>query len=214
MSEVSIKALRSERGNIRRQLTNFEKFLSTYNPDKEHPALIKYARELDENRDNFNKIQSKLEALGDGNLSEDGCDEEARNEFEKRYFSLYNSASNILCPRNTTGSSSADQSIHSVNSGPGLSQALNLIQNQISNEISDDFKIPSLGLPSFSGSYDTWLGFHDVFTSMVHNNVKISPILKLRHLRDCLKGEAAELIASVQLSAENYLIAWEIIKET
>ena len=80
--------------------------------------------------------------------------------------------------------------------------------------MSDDFKIPSLGLPSFSGSYDTWLGFHDVFTSMVHNNVKTSPILKLRHLRDCLKGEAAELIASVQLSAENYLIAWEIVKET
>ena len=63
MSEVAIKALRSERGNIRRQLTNFEKSLPTYNPDKEHPALVKYARELEENRDDFNKIQGKLEAL-------------------------------------------------------------------------------------------------------------------------------------------------------
>ena len=69
-----------------RQLTNFEKFLSAYNPDKEHPALFKYARELDQNRDEFNKIQGKLEALDDGNLSDDGCDEEARNELERRYF--------------------------------------------------------------------------------------------------------------------------------
>ena len=48
---------------------------------------------------------------------------------------------------------------------------------------------------------------------MLHNNAEISPILKLWHLRDCLKGEAAELIASVQLYAENYSIAWEIVNK-
>lgn len=49
---------------------------------------------------------------------------------------------------------------------------------------------------------------------MVHNNPKIAPILKLRYLKICLIGDAAEVIASVQLSGENYLVAWKGLKET
>ena len=208
---AQIKVLIKERGILRHKLTLFAQFLTTYEPETQHPALAKHANELEETRKRFEKVQSDLEDLGVGNLTEEGFDEEARSDFDKKYFDAYNVATNFLNVNERSSAFSASL----TPSNQSLDNAIsNLAVNPVPNELSDNFKHPSLGLPSFSGSYDAWLGFYDVFTSMIDKNEKLSPILKFRHLRDCLKGEAADLIASVQLSAENYSVAWGIVKET
>lgn len=35
------------------------------------------------------------------------------------------------------------------------------------------FKLPTIHLPTFSGRYQDWLGFHDSYTSLIHHNKSI-----------------------------------------
>ncbi|XP_043471319.1 uncharacterized protein LOC122504323 [Leptopilina heterotoma] len=216
LTDVDLTTAKKERGNLKRKLTNLEKFLDSYNPTKYH-SLVRQSKDFEGNLCDFEKWQTIIEKGGSGTLNEDGIDEDARNDFENRYFALYDKMFSILTPINTEVSpssatpSNVENGIHSQITNP-LINPLNTSSSN--NEISDDFKMPSLGLPSFNGNYESWLGFYDVFYSMVHNNSKLAPILKLRYLKNCLTGEAAEVIASVQLSGENYLVAWESLKET
>ena len=72
--------------------------------------------------------------------------------------------------------------------------------------------LPRVNLPSFSGSYESWLGFHELFKSLVDDDKEIPDIGKLYHLKGCLRDEAAEVIASIELSSENYTVAWNLLK--
>ena len=74
-----------------------------------------------------------------------------------------------------------------------------------------DPNLPKLGLPSFSGTFDTWLSFRDIFTSMVHENSQVPPIFKFSYLKSCATGEAKEVIDSLQLSEGNYPIARKLL---
>ncbi|XP_045463807.1 uncharacterized protein LOC123673366 [Harmonia axyridis] len=83
-----------------------------------------------------------------------------------------------------------------------------------SNQIStNDIKLPSLNLPSFDGAYDQWLFFRDTFISIIHQNSSLSNIQKFHYLRLSLKGTAAETIKALEISANNYDVAWKLITE-
>ncbi|GAB1860779.1 Peptidase aspartic putative domain-containing protein [Camponotus japonicus] len=87
----------------------------------------------------------------------------------------------------------------------------NVIDNQnVSNRISpiNQRKLPPINLPSFNESYDQWPNFRDTFKAVIDENEHLSDIKKLYYLRLALKGVAAEIIASIEMSAENYEIAW------
>ncbi|KAL0860238.1 hypothetical protein ABMA27_010545 [Loxostege sticticalis] len=75
------------------------------------------------------------------------------------------------------------------------------------------FKLPTIHLPTFSGRYQDWLGFHDSYTSLIHNNKSIPKIHKFHYLRASLKDSASLIIQSLDFSADNYDIAWELICE-
>ena len=74
-------------------------------------------------------------------------------------------------------------------------------------------KLPSINLPSFGGSYDSWLSFHDLFKSLVHKDTELANIEKLYRLKGCLKSEAADIIESLEISSDNYLVAWDLLKK-
>ncbi|XP_014300182.2 uncharacterized protein LOC106694204 [Microplitis demolitor] len=73
--------------------------------------------------------------------------------------------------------------------------------------------LPTITLPTFSGSFDTWLGFYDPFNSLVNEDHNIPPIRKLIYLKGCLTGEAANVISSLETSSQNYEVAWGLLKE-
>lgn len=79
--------------------------------------------------------------------------------------------------------------------------------SQASNHVFLDPNLPKLSLSTFSGSFDTWLGFRDSFNSMVHDNPQVPSIFKFHYLKSCVKDEAAEVIASLEASNENYTVA-------
>lgn len=75
-----------------------------------------------------------------------------------------------------------------------------------------DIKLPTLTLPIFSGEYDKWMLFKDAFTSLIHDNRKLSLVQKFQYLRSSVKDEALQVISSLNTSAENYMIAWDLLK--
>lgn len=76
-----------------------------------------------------------------------------------------------------------------------------------------DIKLPTLKLPIFAGEYDQWMQFKDAFTSLIRGNKKLSLIQKFQYLRSTLKDEALQTISELSTSAENYAIAWDLLKE-
>ncbi|XP_058827183.1 uncharacterized protein LOC131687148 [Topomyia yanbarensis] len=72
-------------------------------------------------------------------------------------------------------------------------------------------KLPTIALPEFSGDYQDWLAFHDTFHALIHSNVEVADIQKFHYLRAAVKGDAAQVIESISISAANYRLAWEAL---
>ncbi|XP_018373217.1 PREDICTED: uncharacterized protein LOC108767715 [Trachymyrmex cornetzi] len=74
-------------------------------------------------------------------------------------------------------------------------------------------RLPKIDLPSFSGAYEDWHPFFDIFNSLIHSNNSLGDIQKFHYLKSALKGEAAETIASIEISGLNYADAWSRLRE-
>ncbi|XP_036347099.1 uncharacterized protein LOC118756443 [Rhagoletis pomonella] len=76
---------------------------------------------------------------------------------------------------------------------------------------SSPVQLPKLQLPTFSGDPTNWLAFFDAFQSLVHTNASLSASQKLHYLRNCLQGEALQLVSSLQICDGNYNAAWDLL---
>lgn len=65
----------------------------------------------------------------------------------------------------------------------------------------------------FDGNLTKWQGFHDRYCAVVHKDESISNAMKFIHLQSSLKGRAAQALSSWQDSEENYMEAWDRLKQ-
>jgi hypothetical protein len=77
----------------------------------------------------------------------------------------------------------------------------------------NNLKVPAIKLPVFSGQYDRWISFSDMFKAMVHENDSLPEIQKFHYLRSFLSGEAERLVSNLPTTANNYTIAWKLLAE-
>lgn len=77
--------------------------------------------------------------------------------------------------------------------------------------IIDDIKLPTVVIPNFSGNYNEWTSFRDMFKKSIHDNVNIGNAQKLQHLKSHTRGEASQMIKHLQTTADNYKTAWDIL---
>lgn len=73
-------------------------------------------------------------------------------------------------------------------------------------------RLPKIDLPTFSGAYEKWHPFFDIFNSLIHSNDSLNDIQRFHYLKSSLKGDAAETIASLEISNVNYADAWSRLK--
>lgn len=73
-------------------------------------------------------------------------------------------------------------------------------------------KLPRIQLPTFSGNYEEWPTFEDLFISLIHKNKTIEDVQKLHYLKSSVSGEAEALIRHIQITHKNYSQAWEALK--
>ncbi|XP_048480555.1 uncharacterized protein LOC119693146 isoform X1 [Plutella xylostella] len=177
--------LTRKRGVLKGRLTNLEKYLDSFTGltlTSEQIIEIKLrAHGASSLLNEFNTVQSQIEEL-----SEELTDAlQYRESFETKYYSLIAKSQNIT---------SIDESANNP-SCANLSSV----------------KLPTITLPSFNGSYDNWLQFRDTYLSLVHNSTQISAIQKFHYLKSSLEGSAGLVIESLEFSAQNYSIAWELL---
>ncbi|KAK6021547.1 hypothetical protein OSTOST_12780 [Ostertagia ostertagi] len=67
--------------------------------------------------------------------------------------------------------------------------------------------VPKLELPDFYGEPSAFPEFWELYLAAIHNNPSIPAAVKFLHLKSKLKGKAKDLIASIELSPNNYLEA-------
>lgn len=73
-------------------------------------------------------------------------------------------------------------------------------------------RLPQISLPTFSGDYESWSAFHDMFVSLIHTNPSLTDVQKLHYLKSNLHDQAANLLRHTQITNENYSIAWDSLK--
>lgn len=69
--------------------------------------------------------------------------------------------------------------------------------------------LPRIQLPTFSGKYEDWPAFRDLFQSLIGKDGSTTKVEKLHYLKTCLKGEAESLVRSLPTTEENFERAWQ-----
>lgn len=72
-----------------------------------------------------------------------------------------------------------------------------------------NLQLPKIDLPKFYGDYSEWPAFIDLFKSLVHLNSSVPKIQKFQYLQLSLGKEPLSLIKSLNLSEDNYDIAYK-----
>lgn len=72
--------------------------------------------------------------------------------------------------------------------------------------------LPRIQLPTFSGKYEDWPTYQDLFNALVHNT-KLTNVQKLHYLKTSVSGEAELLLRHIQITDSNYKQAWESLEK-
>jgi hypothetical protein len=73
--------------------------------------------------------------------------------------------------------------------------------------------LPRIQLPQFSGCYEDWSAFRDLFQSLIDKDGSLSEVEKLHYLKVSLKAEADVVIKNLPTTVENYKRAWALLRE-
>ncbi|XP_075167628.1 uncharacterized protein LOC142239732 [Haematobia irritans] len=74
-------------------------------------------------------------------------------------------------------------------------------------------KVPPCDTELFSGGYDKWPSFRDMFSAIYIKHPKLSPAQKLFHLRAKTRGEANQIIKQFALTDDNFNLALEALRQ-
>ncbi|XP_066261208.1 uncharacterized protein [Euwallacea similis] len=172
---------------LTKRLSRFEQYLRENRDIQETVQLEIRLKNVEEDYNQFDKVQSRLEFLS---LNE----EEQRIEIESAYFNLISELKQLI---NSISKNQNCTNTHlgKQNSPRGLG------------------KLPDLSLRSFYGNYETWFSFKNIFDSLVHSRTDLSETEKLLYLKLCCKGDALNLIDSLDITPDNYTIALNLLQK-
>lgn len=148
----------------------------------------------------FDDAQSEIELIAMAEEQEIAHNDE-RQAFEEKYVAVDAKFEELIIERTSQVGPSTFTFLGPARNGDNI-QPANI-----------NMRLPRIDLPTFAGAYDDWRPFHDVFHSMIHENTALPIIQKMHYLKASLKGEASDVISSLELSAENYIEVWAMLNE-
>ncbi|XP_052757219.1 uncharacterized protein LOC128202118 [Galleria mellonella] len=194
---MDLKSLIKKRGSYKARLTQFSSYLNVNQSCESLSSLqinelnIRLSK-IEELYSDFDCTQIEIE-----NLSEIPDDQyKERETFETQYFGVIAAARDMLT-RSAPASAETDSGSVAGSASKGWPK----------------LKLPSISIPSYSGQYLNWLEFHDTYSTLIHSDNSIPKINKFHYLRAALKDSAALIISSLDFSAENYDVAWQLLCE-
>ncbi|KAJ8972069.1 hypothetical protein NQ314_000393 [Rhamnusium bicolor] len=200
-----------KRGYVKARLTLFKNYLDKIEQlflESDQPGNIRLQRNefiqlesrlerLNSVWSDFNEVQTLIE------VNHDNFDDQLseRESFENLYYEVTTRGKEIL-------SDSIDE-----NKVPVVADGRELPNSGNSVALQATPRLPNIPVPKFHGSYENWLEFRDTFESLIHNNKSIGDVEKFNFLCGALEGDAKEAIHSLEFSAANYKIAWDLLDE-
>ncbi|KMQ85149.1 hypothetical protein RF55_16472 [Lasius niger] len=73
--------------------------------------------------------------------------------------------------------------------------------------------LPRIQLPTFTGKYEDWLSFRDLFVSIISKDTTLTNVERLHYLKTSLKGEAERLVRNFTITDANFDRAWAALVE-
>lgn len=202
-----LSSLLPKRSSIKGQITKFKNYLENLSKSDfltavETAELTLKLNKFEDLSKRFDELQSQIEVFNYINLTSE-LDE--RDKIDNDFVSTIVMAKGLLDKHNSRRKSSH---VHNLNDSLNLNQSV--IQCSLDhNEMG--FKLPLIQIAKFNGSYFHWLEFRDTFTSLIHNNDRISSVSKFHYLISYLEGEAARIISNLEVSSANYNDAWRLL---
>lgn len=198
---MDLETLKNRRRIVKSSGTRIKTWVESINAQTpETLAQLSERREkLEKLWEKYDSIQRQIEDLAP-------AEESDRESFEGAFFALSGKIRNILNPQPRRGSGSAEHS----NTAGGSDHDSNVGDNR---DRSVHMRLPKLNLPTFSGKYEEWLPFSNVFVSIIHGNDSLNNVQKFQYLHASLKGDAAAVIHSLELWNDNYTEAWNLLKK-
>lgn len=173
-------------------LTRMETFLSSITSNVSTYLLDARLRALPGIQIAFEKAQSALEVLDPDETSDDA---QERESFENLFFEVEAKLRQL------------------IEGNPNTSRSFNPSHNSTVVELSQD--LPKIDIPPFHGSYSDYPTFIEMFDTLIHDNTarQLSDVRKFGVLLSVCKGRAYDAIKHLSLTAQNYQVARDILRE-
>lgn len=169
--ERKLRGLKIRKRSVITSLSAITSFVVNFNEERDAVEVPVRLENLNSLWTEFNRIQADMEQLEGTEEAQEALLKE-RTEIEKAY---YRAKGTLMFKTNALNDSQSNQ--------PRFQESTH--QPQI--------KLPEVKLPTFSGEFDNWLNFHDLFLSLVHTSTHLSTIQKFYYLRSSLSDEALKL---------------------
>uniref|UniRef100_A0A146LHJ1 Uncharacterized protein n=1 Tax=Lygus hesperus TaxID=30085 RepID=A0A146LHJ1_LYGHE len=192
-----MKRLCTKRLVIFSRLESLNAYLTTSNVTLKglHVRLSK----IESDWDDFDAIQSSIEELLLDNESALGKEVVERSRFEALYFDAVGKAEDARARLTPLPPS------HPSTPPPPAVYS--------SGESFNDIKLPVINLPTFTGKYDEWYSFYNLFIDVIGSNKNASDLKKFKYLKTYLRGEPLELIDSLEPIDDSYEVALDLLKK-
>lgn len=192
-NEESLIALKKQRAVLQGSCTQIKTFVDSLATTSITPSLVAQLKErrarLDVFWSDYEFLQTKIEL-------EDENEGNHRVNFEESFYALSGHIRELL-----------NSAKYSHTPSPTTSRVSEI------SELLMKVRLPKLNLPTFSGNYNKWFPFFDTFHSLIHSNASLDDIKKLQYLRASLTGDAKNIVSALEISALNYQVTWQLLKD-
>lgn len=86
-------------------------------------------------------------------------------------------------------------------------------QSEPTNPTVFNTKLPEISINTFTGEFSDWNSFYELYENLILKNNSLSDVQKFIYLKSYLQGEPLNLISSLQLTAGNFQIALNTLKD-
>jgi hypothetical protein len=93
------------------------------------------------------------------------------------------------------------------------SESVHSDQTRRSRESSANIQLPEISLPTFEGNTYEWMQYRDTFEALIVNNATLTNVQKFHYLIASLKKEAKDLVSNLQITNENFAVAWQLVTQ-
>jgi len=197
MTEIS--ALISRRGQVKGQIKRCVTFFKTPLDNVDVNMIIVRKDKLEESWQDFRQIQAHTDTQKNTAYE---C------EVENLYFEALTLATTCINNKQYNAIQNTSQ-LQLDNGGRQSSRESTEISG--SQQPSSIVKLAPLNVPVFSGNYENWTSFHDMFLALIHTNLPLMNVKKFFYLKSSLEGNALQVIKSLETTAENYETAWKTL---